>query len=69
MSTAATTELLKAAMAAILIKCPALCQSHMMCHVTHSQGLLLRSQVKNPAKRNKISLDLGRNNENILLLI
>ena len=52
-------------MAAILIKCPALGQSH----VTHSQGLLLRSQVKNPAKRNKISLDLGRNNENILLLI
>ena len=56
-------------MAAILIKCPALGQSHMICHVTHSQGLLLRSQVKNPAKRNKISLDLGRNNENILLLI
>lgn len=65
-------------MAAILIKCPALgprqFESHMLCHVTHSQGLLLRSQptstqVKNPANRKTISLDLGRNNENILLLI
>lgn len=44
-----TTELLTAAMAAILIKCPALgpsqFQSHMLCHVSHSQGLLRSNSI------------------------